>query len=219
MTHYIYPEIPGFEQAGGLTGPHVDCNDYPEGNMPVAAKYMKLAGYPSGSYSGSKTLEIVGATGSPEAEDAEIVNQTLKNLGFKTKFNLVDKSVMYEKFCTVPAEEIDVCPNVGWVADFGDHQAALQVPFNGEHIEASGNSNYGQVDVPQVNNAMKAAESIVGAKARATAWAKIDDELVARAAAIPYDWDKSANIESRNVAGVGDLWNSGVWDYAYTSLR
>jgi hypothetical protein len=26
-------------------------------------------------------------------------------------------------------------------------------------------------------------------------------------------------IESKNVAGVGDLWNSGAWDYAYTSLK
>ena len=31
-THFIYPEIPGFEQAGGLAGPRVDYNDYPEGN-------------------------------------------------------------------------------------------------------------------------------------------------------------------------------------------
>jgi peptide/nickel transport system substrate-binding protein len=219
MTHFIYPEIPGFEQAGGLAGPQVDYNQYPAGNMQVAAKYMKLAGYPSGSYTGSKTLEVVGATGSPEAEDAEIVNQTLRNLGFKTRFNLVDKSVMYEKFCSVPAEEIDVCPNVGWAADFGDPQAALEVPFNGEHIEASGNSNYGQVDVPLINSAMKAAENVVDAKARANAWAKIDDELVAQAVAIPYDWEKSPNIESSNVAGVGDLWNAGQWDYTYTSLR
>ena len=219
MTHFIYPEIPGFEEAGGLAGPKVDYNDYPEGNMQVAAKYMKLAGYPSGSYRGSKQLEVVGATGSPEAEDAEIVNQTLKNLGFNTKFNLVDKSVMYEKFCTVPAEEIDVCPNVGWVADFGDPQAVLDVTFNGKHIEPAGNSNYGQVNVPQINKAMEAAELIVGTKARASAWAKIDEELVAQAVAIPYDWDKSARVESSNVAGVGDLWNGGAWDYSYTSLK
>ncbi len=219
MTHYIYPNIPGFEEAGGLAGPRVDYNNYPEGNRQVAAKYMKLAGYPSGSYTGSKTVQVVGATGSPDAEDAEIVDQTLKNIGFKTKFNLVDKSVMYEKFCGVPAEQIDVCPNVGWVADFGDPQAVLDVTFNGNHIEPSGNANYGQVDVPQINKAMEAAELIVGAKARAVAWAKIDEELVGQAAAIPYDWEKQPNIESKNVAGVGDLWNGGSWDYAYTSLK
>jgi peptide/nickel transport system substrate-binding protein len=219
MTHFIYPEIPGFEQAGGLAGPQVDYNDYPAGNMQVAAKYMKLAGYPSGKYTGASTLQIVGSTGNPDAEDAEIVNQTLKNLGFKTKFNLVDKSVMYEKFCGVPAEQIDVCPNVGWVADFGDPQAVLGVTFSGKHIEPSGNANYGQVDIPEVNKAMEAAEPLVGTKARADAWAKIDEELVAHAAAIPYNWEKAPNIESGNVAGVGNLWNSGSWNYAFTSLK
>jgi peptide/nickel transport system substrate-binding protein len=218
-THFIYPEIPGFQEAGGLAGPRLDYNEHPEGSPQVAAKYMKLAGYPSGRYTVATPLQVVGATGSPEAPDAEIVNQTLQNLGFKTKLNLVDKSVLYEKFCAVPAEEIDVCPTVGLVADFGDPQAVLGVSFNGSHIVPSGNPNYGQVDVPQINKAMQDAELIVGTKARATAWAKIDEELVAEAVAIPYDWDKSPNIESGNVAGVGDLWNVGAWDYAFTSLK
>ncbi len=219
MTHFIYPEIPGFEQAGGVAGPKVDYNEFPTGNMQVAEKYMRLAGYPSGKYTGQHTLLIVGATGSPEAEDAEIVDQTLRNLGFKTKLNLVEKSVMYEKFCGVPSEEIDVCPSVGWVADFADGQAVLDVPFNGKSIEPSGTQNWGQVDNPQINRAMAAAESLVGTSARAQAWANIDRELVAQAAAIPYDWEKAPNIESKDVAGVGDLWNGGTWDYSFTSLK
>jgi peptide/nickel transport system substrate-binding protein len=219
MTHFIYPEIPGFEAAGGLAGPQVDYNDYPQGNAVLAAKYMKLAGYPSGKYTGSKTLQVVGSTGSPSAEDAEIVNQTLKNLGFQTKFNLVDSSVMYSKYCGVPAEAIDVCPNVAWGADFGDPQAVLDVPFNGKNIVSTANNNWGLVNNPEINKAMDAAESIVGSQARAAAWASIDRKLVAQAVAIPFDWDKQPNIESSNVAGVGDLWDSGEWDYSYTSLK
>jgi peptide/nickel transport system substrate-binding protein len=219
MTHFIYPEIPGFEQAGGLKGPQVDYNEYPSGNAQVAAKYMRLAGYPSGRYTGNATLQVVGATGSPEAQDAEIVNQTLKNLGFKTKFSLVDKSVMYSKFCGTPAEEIDVCPNVGWAADFGDPQGVLDVTFNGKHIEPSGNNNWGQVNDQTINRKMEEAEPIVGTQARAAAWGAIDRELVAQAAAIPFAFDKEPNIEAGNVAGVGDVWNIGAWDYSFTSLK
>jgi peptide/nickel transport system substrate-binding protein len=219
MTHFIYPEIPGFEAAGGLKGPQVDYNDYPEGNAAVAAKYMKLAGYPSGRYTGGKTLQIVGSNGSPNTEDAEIVNQTLKNLGFKTKFTLVESSVMYSKYCGTPAESIDVCPSVGWVADFGDPQAVLDVAFNGKNIVSTGNNNWGQVDNPEINKAMDAAELVVGTQARAEAWAQVDRKLVAQAAAIPFDWDKQPNVESKDVAGVGDLWNTGQWDYSYTSLK
>jgi peptide/nickel transport system substrate-binding protein len=219
MTHFIYPEIPGFEAAGGLKGPQVDYNDYPEGNAAVAAKYMKLAGYPSGRYTGSKTLQIVGTNESPSSEDAEIVNQTLKSLGFQTKLTLVEASVMYSKYCGTPAEAIDVCPSVGWVADFGDPQAVLDVAFNGKNIVPTGNNNWGLVNDPEINKAMDAAELVSGVKARGEAWAQIDRKLVAQAAAIPFDWDKQPNIESKDVAGVGDLWNTGQWDYSYTSLK
>src|SRR5207253_11000397 len=125
MTHFIYPEQPGFEQAGGAAGPKVDYNEHPQGDMAVAEKYMKLAGFPSGKYTGNATVQVVGSTGNPASTDAEIANQTLKNLGFKTKFNLVDQSAMYSKYCGVVSEEIDVCPNVGWLADFPDGQAVL----------------------------------------------------------------------------------------------
>jgi peptide/nickel transport system substrate-binding protein len=220
QTHFLYPEIPGFEESGGLTGPKVDYNEHPQGDLAVAEKYMKLAGYPSGKYTGSQTLQVVGSTGSPASEDAQIANESLKKLGFKTKLNLVDQSVMYSKFCGVVTEKIDVCPNVGWVADFGDPQAVLDVPFNGKLIVKNGtNSNWGLVNHPKINAAMEAAEKIVGVSARAAAWAKIDEELVAEAVAVPYDWDKEPVIESKDVAGVGDQSNIGSWDYDYTSLK
>ncbi len=220
QTHFIYPEISGFEQAGGLAGPKVDYNEHPQGDKAVAEKYLKLAGYPSGKYTGTQTLQVVGSTGSPASTDAELTDQALKNLGFKTKLNLVDQSVMYSKYCGVTTEEIDVCPNVGWLADFGDPQAVLSVPFDGKNIVTNGtNSNWGQVNHAAINKAMTAAENVVGTAARAAAWAKVDNELVAEAVAIPYDWDKQPSIESKNVAGVGDVWNLGSWDYNFTSLK
>ncbi len=221
-THFIYPTINGFEQAGGLkgpTGPQFDFNAHPEGSMAVAEKYMKLAGYPSGKYTGSETVTVVGSKGSPGEQDAEIVNETLKNLGFQTKFTLLEASTMYAKYCNVPKEEIDICPSVGWIADFADPQTVLNITFNGTTITPTGNVNWGQTNVPKINKAMAAAEDVVGNEARAQAWAKIDEEIVEDAASIPFDWDKQANIEGSTVAGVGDIWNVGEWDYSYTSLK
>jgi peptide/nickel transport system substrate-binding protein len=219
MTHFIYPTIPGFEQAGGLTGPKVDYNEHLEGNPAVAEKYMKLAGYPSGKYTGGQTIQVVGAKGNPTEQDAEIVNQTLKNLGFNTKFTLVETSIMYSKFCSVPKEEIDVCPSVGWIADFADPQTVLNITFNGKLIVPTGNTNWSQANLPKLNEAMTAAESVNGKEARATAWAKIDTEIVENAAAIPFDWDKQGMLEGKTVKGVGDLWDVGEWDYSWTSLK
>jgi peptide/nickel transport system substrate-binding protein len=221
-THFIYPTINGFEQAGGLKGPQgpqFDFNAYPEGNMKVAEKYMKLAGYPSGKYTGSETATMVGASGDPFEEDSQILEQTLKNLGFTVKYTAVEASTMFAKYCNVPKEEITVCPSVAWIADFADPQTVLNITFNGTTITPTGNVNWSQTNIPKINAAMAAAEDVVGKEARAKAWAKIDEELVESATAIPFDWDKQANIEGSDVEGVGDIWNVGEWDYSFTSLK
>jgi peptide/nickel transport system substrate-binding protein len=220
MTHYLWNGIAGFEEAGGFPGPQVDYNEHPQGDMTVAEKYMKLAGYPSGKYTGSETLQVVGDSSAPANNVAEAVNQTLRTLGFKTKINLVEHTVMYSKYCGVASEKIDVCPNVGWVPDFGDPQAVLDVPFNGNLIVKNGsNSNWGLVNHPKINAAMEAATKVVGTKARGEAWAKIDRELVEEAVAIPYQWAKEPYIESKDVEGVSQYWNAGTWDYSFTSLK
>ncbi|HWX44515.1 MAG TPA: ABC transporter substrate-binding protein [Solirubrobacteraceae bacterium] len=219
MTHFLYPSVAGYEEAGGPAGPKVDYNEHPEGDMAVAQKYMKLAGYPSGKYTGGKTLQVVGATGEPEEGAAQIVNQTLQNLGFKTHLSILDKSVMYGKYCGVPAQEIDVCPNVGWGRDFADPQTVLYAPFYGPAISPSGNANWSQVNNPQINAAMEKATLVVGEPARAQAWAKIDEELVHQAVVAPEVYASLANIEGRGVAGVDELWNDGNWDYDFTSLK
>ena len=218
-THFLYPTTPGFEEAGGLAGPKFDFNEHLEGSTAVAEKYMKLAGYPSGKYTGGGTITVVGATGSPTEDDAQIVNQTLKNLGFNTKFTAVESSIMYSKYCNVPKEEINVCPSVGWINDFADPQTTLNITFNGHFIESTGNVNWSQFNNPEVNSAMTAAELVQGKSQRAAAWAKIDEKLVEHAAAIPFDWDKQGMVEGKGVQGVGDLWDVGEWDYSWTSLK
>ena len=221
MTHFLWDGIAGFEQAGGFAGPKgIDYNEHPQGDMAVAEKYMKLAGYPSGKYTGNEVLQVVGDNSAPANNVAEAFNQTLRNLGFKTHLNLVEHTVMYSKYCGVVAEKIDVCPNVGWIPDFGDPQAVLDVPFNGKLITTNGtNSNWGLVNHPKINAAMAAASKINGLKSRGDAWAKIDEELVKEAVAVPYQWAKEPYLESKDVQGVNQYWNSGTWDYSYTSLK
>jgi len=218
-THFIYPGIPGYEQAGGAAGPKVPFNEHPEGDIAVAEKYIKEAGYPSGKYTGTEDVTIVGAKGDPAEQDAEIVNSTLKNLGFTTKFTLDEDATMYVKYCNVPKEEITVCPSVGWLADFADGQAALKITSNGKYINATGNVNWGQSNTRSMPEAMTKAETIVGAEARAKAWGEIDTKLVEHATDIPFDWDKEPNLQGKGVNGVGDLWDEGEWDYDWTSLK
>jgi len=231
-THFIYPGSAGYALSGGDHGPNVDYNNYPSGNAAVAAKYMKLAGYPSGKYTGNAIVKVVGATGDPADKTAAVLNNAIQSLGFKTNFTLVDQPVMYGKYCGVPKAEIDACPNVGWIRDWADPQTLVDPTFAGYNIVQTNNSNWGQVsyqDAPgtykagapltPLDQAMKAAEATVGDAARAAAWAKVDEMLVDQAVAIPWVFDKQAYIESKDVRGINDLWNIGSWDYAYMSLK
>jgi peptide/nickel transport system substrate-binding protein len=218
-SHFIYPGVPGFEEAGGVPGPKFDYIEHPEGDKAIAEKYIKLAGYPSGKYTGGKTVTIVAATGSPLETEGQIVDQTLKNLGFPTKFTAVGAATMFAKYCNVPKEEVTVCPSVAWIVDFADPQANLNVTFNGKYIVETSNVNWSQANIPKINAAMTAAENIPIGAARNAAWAKIDKELVEEAVAVPLHWDKQANVEGSTVKGVGDLWDVGEWDYSWTSLK
>ena len=212
MTHFIYPTIPGFEQAGGLKGPQVDYNEHPEGDMAVAEKYMKLAGYPSGKYTGAKSIDDRRRdAATPAEQDAEIVNQTLKNLGFTTKFTLV--------------EAADDVREVLQRAEGRDRRAARASAGSptsptrrrcstsrstASTIDPTGNVNWGQVNVPKINAAMTAAESVAGATARADGVGEDRRRTRRRRRGDPVRLGQAGRTSrAANVAGVGDLWNVG----------
>ena len=218
-THFIYPGVNGFQQAGGYPGPQVPWNKNINGDLSVAEKYMKAAGYSSGTYTGSKTLQVVGTSTGNDPAVTQLTNSALTELGFHTHVSLVDQSVMYSKYCGVPKQEIDVCPTGGWIRDFADPLTVLYVPFYGPAIVPTNNSNWGQVNNPQVNAAMKSAALITNPAARAQAWANVDKMLVNLAVAVPEDFDNQPQIESKDVAGVNKLWNEGDWDLSWSSLK
>jgi peptide/nickel transport system substrate-binding protein len=218
-NHFLYPGVLGFEEAGGYGGTGVDFLANPGGDPDLAARYMRAAGYPSGKYSGDQTLLVVGLAGAPDSNDAQIVDQTLQDLGFKTNLKLVDSSVMYSKFCALPRARVNVCPNVGWIRDFADPQTVLDVPFNGNYIFPENNPNWPQLNDPAINRAMARAELTVGTQARADAWAAIDRQITATGAAIPWLWARQPNLFSADVRCVPELWNQGHCDFSYTSLK
>jgi peptide/nickel transport system substrate-binding protein len=215
-THIIPPGLGGFQQAGGY-GTKYDFYKYPAGNMTVAKKYMKAAGFPNGQYHGPQIL-MVGDDQPPASKTGEAFLQTLKNLGFNVNYRQVPHDVMYSKFCQVPKAKVNVCPNVGWGKDFFDPQSMIDPTFNGKNIVPSGNVNYPQLNDPKINADMTKAEQLTDQNQRNAAWARIDDEITSGAYVVMWIWDNDVNIESKNVNGVQSKFNSS-WDVTYTSLK
>ncbi|MBV9604230.1 MAG: hypothetical protein JO027_03950 [Solirubrobacterales bacterium] len=220
-THFIPPGIPGYQQAGGAAGPSdLDYIQHPTGDMTLAESYMKKAGYSSGKCTGNCTVTMVSDNTPPGSNTAQVFKAQLTALGFNVQLHPVEHATMYTKFCSVVANEPNVCPNVGWVKDFNDGQAIIDVPFNGGTIAGSptNNSNWPQLNDPAINSALESAKYITDPTQRAAEYGKIDDMIMAQAPAVPWDWDYETNVNSTNVIPVVNSFNS-LDDLAFTSLK
>jgi len=215
-THFIYPEMPGFQQSGGYAGSGQDYISHPTGDMTVACKYMKAAGYPNCKYTGSQTVTIVGSNADPGPQEMQVVQSGLTALGFKTSIKAVPQQTMYGKFCGYVKAKINVCPTAGWLEDFPDPYAALFVPFSGEAIVPVNNSNWAELNNPNVNKLIDQGAGITDLTQRYQTFAQADKAIVDDAPAIPEVWDAQALLEGSNVHGVVDPWNAD-WNLSFSS--
>lgn len=206
-THFIPPRVPGFEQAGGLEGPGYDFLEDPEGDPDLAAEYMRRAGYPSGRYPGDEKLLMVTDTTGIGRKVGEIVRRAFEAVGIGVETRSVVRDVMFSRFCNVPAAEVAICPNVGWVRYLDDAQTVLDQTFNGSAILPINNSNWPQLDDPAVNRSIDRARWISDPARRADAWARIDRAVTKLAPAIPILWSEIASISSADVVNVIDRTN------------
>jgi peptide/nickel transport system substrate-binding protein len=217
-THMIPPGLPGFEESGGYEGFGLDFMSHPEGDLALAAEYFKKAGYESGQYEGDEELLMVGTSEGVAQKAAEVAKENFEKLGFKVRLRLVTQDAMYTKFCNVPSADVAICPNVSWGKDFGDPQTILDPTFNGDNIIPQMNSNWPELDVPEINRAMDEAALLTDPEDRAEAWARINRMITEQAPVVSWIWDKQPLLRSADVYGVASEFNS-QWDLAWTSLK
>jgi peptide/nickel transport system substrate-binding protein len=224
---WLPPGIPGFEEAGGLKqNTDLDFLKSPTGDPEVAKKYMLAAKEddPSlpidsqGRWTGAEEIVTVGDAADPAKKTAEATQGQLEKLGFKVNLRLVTRETMYTKFCGVPKREVPICPSVGWFKDFADPQSMLDATFNGDNILDQNNVNWPQLDVPAINQAMKQAATTPVGKERNDAWANINKMIAEQAPAVPYSWDKSVNLGSKDVQVVANGYYTAT-DLSYTTLK
>jgi peptide/nickel transport system substrate-binding protein len=217
-THFIFPLIPGFEESGGEEGFGFDFMSDPNGDPELAAEYFRKAGMESGKYEGDEEILVIGENSGIDKRVSEILRDELAKLGFNVNLREVSSDTMYTRFCNVVATNYDVCSTVGWIADFRDPQAVLQVPFSGEAIQPTNNSNWPLLDVPAINKAIDDAVFVTDPEERAQAWADVNKMITAQAPAIIYNWDSQGVVFSSDVNAVISLNNSTI-DLSFTSLK
>jgi peptide/nickel transport system substrate-binding protein len=218
-THFIDPSFgnKGFDQAGGQDfSPFAGTTD--SGNVALAKKMLEQAGYAGGMYTGQQVTQVADNT-SPGSNTALVVAADLGKIGFKVKTISVTHATMYTKFCNVPKQEPNICPNVGWLPDFHEPQTILDPTFNGKNIVPVNNSNWPQLKDATIDRQMTAAESVLNPAQRYAAWGKIDDEVARTAAAIPWLWEKFPSLYSTRVTHASELWNGGSPDVTFMAVK
>jgi peptide/nickel transport system substrate-binding protein len=226
-TGWIPPGIPGFDEAGGLKqNTDLDYLANPQGDPAVAKKYMLAAKKddPSlpidgnGKWTGGDKVLTIATNADPGKKTAEVFQGQMEQLGFKLNFRIVPQDTLYTKFLSVPKQNVALGPNVGWFKDFADPQSMLDATFNGNNILQQGNVNWPELNVPAINNAMKDASTVPVGAERNKAWAKINHMIAEQAPAIPWIWDKTALVGSKDVNQVANGYYT-THDLAYTSIK
>ena len=218
-THFISPDFAsvGFNQAGGFNfNPFPSANG--SGDVAKAMAMMKKAGYKSGKYNGPQ-VTMVSDNATPGSNTAAVVANSLAKIGLNVKTISVDHSAMYTKFCNVPKNEPNICPNVGWLADFHEPQTLLDPTFNGKNILTTNNSNWPLLNDPKINALMSKAELELNPETRYKDWGVIDQLITKTAAAIPWLWEQSPTLYSTKVTHASELWNGGEPDVSFMSVK
>jgi peptide/nickel transport system substrate-binding protein len=217
-THFIDPSFTdkGFVQAGG-TG----FNPFPTpnfgGDLDKARAMLEKAGFASGRYSGPPVTQVADNV-PPGSDTAKVVASDLAKIGIRVRTISVTHATMFTRFCNVPKQQPNICPNVGWIADFHEPQAMLDATFNGKNVVPVNNSNWPQLNDPRINALMDKAETIVDPQKRYAAWGRIDRLVTKTAAAIPYLWENFPTLFSSHVTKAPEAWNQGDPDVTFMQV-
>ena len=111
----------------------------------------------------------------PGSNTAQVVAADLAKIGFNVKTISVTHATMYTKFCNVPKNEPNICPNVGWLPDFHEPQTILDVTFNGNSDHAGQQLELAAAERPEHQRGDRARRRRSSPRRPAgAAWGKID---------------------------------------------
>ena len=164
----------------GIPGYH-DYNAYAiKGADPAKAKAIGGSAIAS-----APTLNVVHTTSSYSTNRAQVAEFNLKQVGFKIN-DVPTPATTYYQVIQTKGTSYNFVTNGGWCADYFDPYDYFNVLFDGRKIQASNNNNYTYFNNASYDAELDHAASLSG-EARATAYQKLDQELMVKyAPVVPY---------------------------------
>jgi peptide/nickel transport system substrate-binding protein len=123
---------------------------------------------------------------SPCPEQAQIVQQNLKEIGIDTEIRQFTRAVEITKTGT-KGEPFDIDAGAGWLADYADPYDFINVLLDGSKIQNANNPNISYFNDPKYVNRMHQAALLTGDK-RNSAYGQLDVDLARNASPLAA-WD------------------------------
>jgi peptide/nickel transport system substrate-binding protein len=159
-----------------------------EGDMERAKELMAEAGYADGY---TEPILMVGSSTPPHDTYTESVRADIEELGF-TNLDIKTPEFpnQYSQWYGEPAKNVGIGSSAGWCQDYPDGFTFFDPLFNGANILESGNSNYSEIDDPELNAAIDEASAIVNPEERDAAWQEVNRTATEAAVWVPWSWDE-----------------------------
>jgi peptide/nickel transport system substrate-binding protein len=141
----------------------------------------------------------------------------LKALGFDLNFRKVPQDTLYTRFCNVPGSDYVICPNVGWFRDFTIRSRCWSPRSRARRSSARATSTTPCSTTGDRRPHDKGVDD-PGRLGAQRGPGEINRRIVAQAPAIPYSWDDSFSLASKDIRGVMNGYTT-VWDFAFSSVK
>jgi peptide/nickel transport system substrate-binding protein len=213
-THWIPPGVPGFAEAGGRAGPDADFLAYGRGNLALARRYLRRAGYAAGRITGLPALDLVARRDAAGTAFAAATRRALAALGLRSRVRFLALGPFAAACARAPG--VAACLGYRWQRDLNDAASVLPPLFGAEGLHAG--TNVSRLADPTLERLMAKAASTTGAADRAHRWADVDRRVTDLAPGVPIVWNRDPNLRSADVKGVLDP-DLAAWSLSFTSLR
>ncbi len=213
-THWIPPGVPGFKEAGGRAGPGVDFLASRRGNLALARRYLRRAGYASGRITGAPVLQLVARRDASGAAFAAATRRALAALGLRSRVRFLAFASFVAACARAP--QVAACLGYRWQRDIDDAASVLPPLFGAQGLRAG--TNVSRLFDPALERLMAKAATTTGAADRAQRWADVDRRVTDLAPGVPIVWNRDPNLRSADVKGVLDP-DLAAWSLSFSSLR
>jgi len=213
-THWIPPGVPGFARAGGPAGPGVDFLAFRQGNVALARRYLRRAGYARGRITGLPVLELVARRQPSGAVFAAATRKALAALGLRSRVRFLAFGPFIRACSRAP--RVAACLGYTWQRDLDDAASVLPPLFGGRGLQAG--TNVSRLSDSSLQRLLDQAATTTGEADRAGRWADADRRVTELAPGVPIVWNREPNLRSEDVKGVLDP-ELAAWDLSFTSLR